>query len=102
MLSKFVRHCLILIPVLATLVGCTNAKPTVTSLVSKPGGPAATPTPVPQKDSQNFAQLSAGSQKTSWSSAYKGTLRVSPPGGSQMQATSPQGYKLQGTVTFQR
>lgn len=97
--GRLKKHCFILILSLAAVPACQNSEPTVTMLNS--GAKPKTPV-LPPKDSANFTQLSAGSQKVIWSpSGYKGTLRISQPLG-RLQATSASSYVLQGSVTLQK
>lgn len=78
----------------AGLSSCQNSIPTVVNLGSLPKI-------VEPANSKNFTQLSAASQKQVLTGGYKGTLRISQPLG-RLQATTGDGHKLQGTVTFQR
>jgi hypothetical protein len=81
---------------LASLSACQNSIPTVTLLSSVPGTSI-----VPAKDSHNFAQLNAASNKETLAGGYKGNLRISQPL-AELNATDADGYKLKATVHLSR
>jgi len=80
------------------LISCSNSIPNVTSLNSNPSG---TPTIVPAKDGSNFAQINAGSKKSTSTDLYQATVRVSQSVG-QLKTSSADGYTMHGSVTLQK